>query len=310
MSIDQLPIPVVFVGTIVFLAIAIEIGYLLGKAVRRRSADEKESSVSVISGAILGLAAFMLAFSFGIVSSRYDAKRALVREDANAMRVAFQRADFLPDPDRTQAKAMLVRYLDTRLKFAEAHSLDPDRVRTAFAETRQLQDRLWSMAVAHARANMDSDVAALYLESLNEMATVNATRVAVGIQARIATEIWIALYFLTGLGMMVVGYQTAIAESRRSMIQPVLVLSFALVITLIATIDRPDSGILKVKQQPLIDLRNEMLMNAAPRSGQDQPKPHAPSGSAATGDRIDGDSGALHARPAARHAANPAGSAS
>ncbi|MCL1635601.1 hypothetical protein M2650_13315 [Luteimonas sp. SX5] len=258
MPTDPIPIPVVFVATIIVVAAAVEIGYLLGKAVRRRSADEKESPVSVISGSILGLAAFMLAFTFGIVSARHDAKKGLVREDANAIRVAWQRSDFLPEADRVQAKGLLARYLDTRLRFTEARKLDSDHVRAALAETRQLHDRLWSMAVANARRDMDSDVAALYIEALNEMAAVNAMRVAIGIQARIAKEIWIALFFLIGLGMLVVGYQTAIAESKRSMIQPVLVISFAMVITLIATLDRPDSGVLKVTQQPLVDLRNTM----------------------------------------------------
>ena len=54
----------------------------------------------------------------------------------------------------------------------------------ALAETQQLQDRLWSMAVANARKDMDSDVAALYIEALNDVTRVNALRVAVGLQAR------------------------------------------------------------------------------------------------------------------------------
>lgn len=258
MLIDALPISVLFIGTIIVLALVIELGYLFGRAVHRRSAHETVSSVSAISGSILGLAAFMLAFSFGIVSSRHDTKNRLVREDANAIHVVYQRSDFLPEADRMQAKALLARYLDTRLQFAQDRNLDADRVRVALAETKRLQDRLWSMAVANARKDLDSEAGALYIEALNEMAAVNASRVAVGIQARIAGEIWIALYALIGLGMIVVGYLTAISESRRSIIQPVLVISFALVITLVSMLDRPDSGIMKVKQQPLVDLRSDM----------------------------------------------------
>ena len=58
--------------------------------------------------------------------------------------------------------------------------------------------------------------------------------------------------------MMSVGYQTGIAESKRSMAGPILAVSFALVFALIASLDRPDSGILQVTQQPLIDLRGVM----------------------------------------------------
>ena len=57
----------------------------------------------MIAGAILALATFMLAFTFGIVADRYDTKKGLVREDANAIRTAWQRSDFLPGA-RSSAK--------------------------------------------------------------------------------------------------------------------------------------------------------------------------------------------------------------
>jgi hypothetical protein len=125
-------------------------------------------------------------------------------------------------------------------------------------EAKQLQDRLWATAVANARKDMNSDVAALYIESLNDIVNVHALRVAVGIQSRVEPEVWFVLFVLIGLGAMVVGYQTAIAESGRSMIQPILAASFALVIALIASLDRPDSGVMRVTQRPLIDLQNSM----------------------------------------------------
>ena len=118
------------------------------------------------------------------------------------------------------------------------------------------------MAVANARHDMNSDVAALYIESLNEVNGIHASRVAVGIQARVPGEIWLVLYCVTILGMMCVGYQTGIAGSKRSMARPILALSFALVFALIASLDRPDSGVIKVTQQPLIDLRDAMAAAA------------------------------------------------
>ena len=84
----------------------------------------------------------MLAFTFGIVADRYDTKKGLVREDANAIRIAWHRSDFLPEPDRAQAKMLLSRYLDMRLEFAKERNLDPDHIRTVLSETQQLQDRL------------------------------------------------------------------------------------------------------------------------------------------------------------------------
>ena len=259
MRIDSIPIWAIFAATLVVVMVAIEVGYRLGQAMHRRSEDEKESPVSAIAGAILGLAAFMLAFTFGIVSERYDARRALVREEAVALRTAWQRSDFLPETDRAEAAALLRQYVDLRVTFAEAASLEPDSVKSFLSETQRLQDRLWNMAVANARKDMNSDVAALYIDSLNEVNGIHASRVAVGIQERVPSEIWLVLYCITILGMMGVGYQTGIAGSKRSMAPPILALSFALVFALIASLDRPDSGVLKVTQQPLIDLRDAMV---------------------------------------------------
>ncbi len=264
MRFDSIPLWALFIGTIIIVIVAIEAGYRLGRAMHRRSDDEKESPVSAIASAILGLAAFMLAFTFGIVSERHDTKKGLVRDDAIAIRTAWQRSDFLPETDRAEAKDLLREYVDLRLSFAREVNLRPEHVKEVLTETRRIQDRLWRMAVENARKDMNSDVAAMYIESLNEVNAVHASRVAVGIQARVPVEIWIVLYCITILGMMSVGYQTGIAGSRRSMVRPILALAFALVFVLIASLDRPDSGVMKVTQQPLIDLRGSMAAGAGP----------------------------------------------
>jgi len=252
MRIDVLPIWSVFAMTLVVVMLTIEIGHRLAHAVHRGPQDEKDSPISAITGAILGLAAFMLAFTFGIVSERHDSKKALVREDAIALRAAWQRADFLPETDRAEAKALLRRYIDDRVQFAQEGNAEPEHVKHFLSETQRIQDRLWDTAVVNARKDMNSDVAALYIDSLGEVNGIHASRVAVAIQARVPGEIWLVLYLITVLGMMSLGYQTGITESKRSLVQAILALSFAL----IASLDRPDSGVVRVTQQPLIDLRD------------------------------------------------------
>jgi hypothetical protein len=103
--------------------------------------------------------------------------------------------------------------------------------------------------------DMNSDVAALYIEALNTLTNDHASRVFVGIHARMPAGIWMALYALVMLRRVAVGYHTAIAGSRRSWMMLILGLSFSLVITLIAALDRPQGGYVLVSQQPLEDLR-------------------------------------------------------
>ena len=249
---DALPVWAIFAGTLLGVVAAIEAGYRLGRAARSRSEDEKESPVSAIAATILALLAFIMAFTFGIVSDRYDARKALVREEANAIRTAWLRSDFLPEPDHGEAVRLLRGYVDGRLAAVQSHDLA--RVRAAVVESGRIQRQLWDMAVVNARKDMNSDVAALYIESLNEITSLHASRVDVGLHARIPAGIWLALCALVIVSMLAVGYHTAIAGSRRSWIMLILALSFSLVITLIAALDRPQVGYLPVSQQPLEDL--------------------------------------------------------
>jgi len=251
---DAFALWIVSAATLVAILAGIEGGYRLGRAALTRSDAEKEAPVSAIAGTVLAMLAFMMAFTFGIVSDRYDARKALVLEEANAIRTAWLRAAFLPEPDRGEAVALLRQYVDGRL--SSIQSGDFAAVQRAVVQAGDIQRRLWDMAVVNARKDMNSDVAALYVDALNALTTVHASRVSVGIHARMPAGIWIALYVLVMLSMVAVGYHTAIAGSRRSWMMLILGLSFTLVITLIVALDRPRSGYVPVSQQPLEDLRS------------------------------------------------------
>ena len=254
-----MPIWAMFIGSAVLVVASIELGYLMGYRSHRRSEEEKESPVSAIAASVLGLLAFMLAFSFGIVSNRYDAKKTLMREEANAIGTAWLRADLLPAGERAEAKELLREYLETRLDFVQSQKLQADKLAFVLAETARIQNRLWGMAVADAPPGpMHPNMAALYLDALNRVFDLGALRKAVGLQARVPASIWVALSALMVLGMMAVGYQTGVSGSRRSNARVILALSFSLVIVLIVELDRPDSGIIRVSQQPQIDLLNDM----------------------------------------------------
>jgi protein-S-isoprenylcysteine O-methyltransferase Ste14 len=265
MEMNATPIGALFFGIIFFVMVSIELGYRVGGIVHKRTEEEKESAVSAIEGAVLGLFAFILAFTFGMVAERYDARKGLVREEANVIRTACMRSDFLPEPDRAEARRLLLEYVDARLgtsHFTKPSQVTPEQMQRLLADSDRIQRRLWDMAVTNARKDMNSDVAALYIESLNQLSEVHASRVAIGLQQRIPGSIWIVLWSLTFLGMAGVGYQTAIAGSKRSWARPILAISFSLVITLIAALDRPQNDYVRVSQQPMIDVRDFMRISS------------------------------------------------
>jgi hypothetical protein len=266
MTMDDLPLWLIFVLTTLLIVAAIEGGYLLGKRARSKSSDEKESPVGAISGTVLALLAFILAFTFSIVSDRYDTRRALVREQAAAIRTAYERSDFLPDPQGSEARALYNEYIDLLVQAGSGGHLSSTHALIDDMEAIQVQ--LWDMAVANVRAGDNSDISALYVESINEMNNVLATRIAVSVQARMPGGIWLVLYALIILAMASMGYQTAIADSRRTWAMVLMAMAFAIVIVVIAALDDPERGYLPVSQQPLIDLQAQMAADIGQISGQ------------------------------------------
>ncbi|QJE98818.1 hypothetical protein [Luteolibacter luteus] len=261
MNLDFIPIWVLLAITILLVLFSLEGGYRLGHRSRRKSEDEKESPVSAIAGSILGLVAFVMAFTFGIVTDRYDSRKGLVREEANSVGTTYLRTDFMAEPDSSESKTLLKQYVIDRLDFTErirSGKMSQEEYSAGMAKAGGVHKRLWELAVINARKDMNSDVAALYIDSLNGLIDLHALRVAVALQARIPMAIWLSLATLTFLGMLAVGYQMGIAGSKRSLVQPILAISFSLVIALIASLDRPNASFIKVSQQPFVDLLNSM----------------------------------------------------
>lgn len=258
MLIDVLPAWALFFISVGLVLGSAEIGYRVGRAIRGTDDCEREEPASSISGVVLGLLAFILAFTFSMVSERYDNKKSLVREEANAIRTAWRRSDFLAEPDRARSKELLQNYVASRVAVAQEDPEDMGLVKATIDEAVRTQKQLWDLALTNGRLDMNSDIGALYVESINELANVHALRVGVGINARIPTTLWIVLIILLALSMIGLGYYTAIADSRRSRVTTVLAIAFSMVFALIAALDRPGNRFMPVNQDALINLMSEM----------------------------------------------------
>jgi hypothetical protein len=208
----------------------------------------------------LALLAFMLAFTFGLASSRFDVRKGLVIDEANAIGTTYLRAGLLPEPYRTDVRNLLREYVDVRLEAAQ-----PGKLSQSIGRSEELHARLWSHAVAVGEQNPGSIVVGLFIGSLNEVIDLHAKQLALGMRNRIPSPIWATLYFAAVLGMSAMGYHAGLAGSGRSLAIIALVLAFSAVMTLIADLDRPQAGLLRVSQQTMIDLQRTMASCTAVR---------------------------------------------
>jgi hypothetical protein len=249
---DLVPLWLLFLTTIAVIFLAVEGGYRLGNY-RRGHSPEKDAPVGAMVGAMLGLLAFMLAFTFGLAASRFDARRLTILDEANAIGTTYLRAGLLPEPHRTEIRRSLREYVDVRLEGVRQANLTE-----ALSRSTELHTQMWSQATAVADLDPRSIVTGLFIQSLNELIDLHATRVMVGLRSRIPAVIWVALFFVATLTMATMGYHEGLAGTRRSLASLALVVSFSTVLLLTADLDRLHEGFLQVSQQSMLDLQKSM----------------------------------------------------
>ena len=260
---DFLPLWGVFLGALAAMLAGAEAGLRLGQYRQRNLEAEKESTVGVIVAATVGLLAFILAFTFSLAASRFDTRRELLQAEVNAIGTAYLQADFLPGDGGPKVRDLFRQYVDVRL---EVHR-SPDRLPEVLLKSAELHKALWAEAVKASRHKArDSELVSLFVSSLNSVIDLHATRVTAGLRSRIPMVIWCALILVSMVSMASMGYYAGLTSSRRSVVGLAMILCFVVVMMLIADLDRPAEGALRVNHQGMIELRESMT--AASPEGQ------------------------------------------
>jgi hypothetical protein len=249
---DSFPLWLLFAATVVLICGAVEVGYRLGRY-RQVHLPEKEAPVGAMAAAMLGLLAFMLAFTFGLAATRFDERRHAILNESNAIGTTYLRAEMLPSPHRAQVRRLLRDYVDARVEGVATGQLNE-----AVSQSQELQRQLWTEATAVAEADARSIISGLFIQSLNEMIDLHSTRVMVGLRSRIPAVIWGALYFVATLTMATMGYHEGLTGARRSLASFALVVAFSSILFMTVDLDRPQEGLLRISQQSVLDLQQLM----------------------------------------------------
>ena len=81
----DLPMWAIYIVTVLVILLSAEAGYRVGNWRSRSGSREKEAPIGGLVGATLGLLAFLLAFTFSGAATRFDARRQMVLQEANAL---------------------------------------------------------------------------------------------------------------------------------------------------------------------------------------------------------------------------------
>lgn len=245
----------VFVLSLVVLWVSEQIGVLLHRYFGGMGKESRED-LGLILGASLTLLGLIIGFSFSMAISRYDQRKNLEEAEANAIGTEFVRADLLPNEDAARVRALLGKYLEQRLFFYRER--DSDRLHQIDATTSQIGAELWAAVRSPAETHPDP-VRALVLAGMNDILNSQGYTQAAWWN-RIPVAAWLLMGAISICCNAMVGFY---ASHLRSTTPLFLVLPLVLSITffLIADIDSPRRGIIRVKPQNLSSLGTSMHAN-------------------------------------------------
>ena len=235
---------------------ASEIGFQLGRRGRPSNNDSTRSQVNMLQAASLGMLALLLGFTFSMALTRFETRKQLVLDEADAIGTTYLLAQLLPEPACKEVSGLLRRYVDVRLEFYQAGT-DQRRLQKVDEDTKKLHRALWSHAIATGRQDPRAIPTGLFIQSLNDVIDLHDKRVT-AMGNHVPESIFIVLLIVATLSLGLVGYGAGIGKDRSLLPTVISVILISSVILLIMDLDRPRRGLIKVSQQNMVDLQNSL----------------------------------------------------
>jgi hypothetical protein len=246
---------VVFLLTAVLLLALTEVGFRLGLRLHAKRDEARKGHIGGIQGAVLGLLGLLLGFTFAMAVERYNTRRGLVLQEANAVGTTYLRASLLPDAHQAPVKDLLRRYVDVRLKYQPLAD-DPAKLAEGMRLSGDIQTELWQHAVEAAK-EAPNNITATFIESLNDTIDSDAKRITAG-RAHIPGGVWLLLVMVAAFSCVTTGYGVGAQGARATLGSIFLPLLITVVIVLIFDLSHPRQGLIGISQQPLIDLQQSI----------------------------------------------------
>jgi hypothetical protein len=237
---------IIFIVSLVAQSLAALLGDFLRKRSHSIRKDERED-LSTEKAASLTLLALIIGFSFSMAVTRYDQRKNYEEGENNAIGTEYARADLLPTEDAKIVHTLLKQYLNLRIAFYS--TVDQQPVSQINADTAKIQAELWSAVSSEANAQPTA-IRALVAAGMNDVLNSQSYTEASWLN-RIPTAAWIFMLLIAVSCNILVGY-----SERRTRIHLLFVLPLIVSISflLIADIESPRGGIIRIHPQNLLAL--------------------------------------------------------
>jgi hypothetical protein len=236
----------------IILSFAIEAGQRTAARFQVQDDTNRKEQMVAIRDGLFVLVSLLLGFTLALAVPRFAERRSLLIDEANSIGVAYLRAETLPPSNRDQAQQLLRQYVDARIDLDNA-GLDQARINEDARHAKQIQEHLWDGAVDVTRTDR-SAISAAYMSSLNQIVDLHEKRISAS-ENRIPPGIWILIFSVSLIAVFARGLTLARRFWLTLLLAP---LTIAIVVALIADLDTPSRGLIRLDQSAMLRIKAEM----------------------------------------------------
>jgi hypothetical protein len=230
----------------------------------RTKDTETSADLGIIQTATLTLLGLIIGFTFSMAIARYDLRQIYEEAEANAIGTEFLRADLLPSKTAESIKALLNEYLDQRILFYSKQ--DHETAKQITQRTMALENAMWNEILPVARTQPTPPIA-LVVSGMNDVINSRGYTQAAWWNRIPSAAWWLMAAIAVGANVLVgFGARNFRGNVGLFMIFPAMI---AISFFLIADIDSPRGGVIRIDPRNLIDLKQSIssVNSSAPTIG-------------------------------------------
>nr|WP_315597931.1 hypothetical protein [uncultured Cupriavidus sp.] len=242
---------ILFVVLLLIMGVATGIGALVLRRIWPIPKQNRDD-FNIIQGATLTLLALLIGFTLSMAVGRYDQRKNLEEEEANAIGTEYLRADLMA-ADAAAIKKLLGQYLEQRILYYRTR--DREKVQAIEERTARIEREMWRV-VRDAASAAPNPITALAVAGMNDVINSQGYAEAAWLN-RIPVSAWGLMITIAFFSSLLQGYGIR-TEGTKLFLLLIVPMTVSLSLSLISDIDSPRGGLIRVVPQNLLNLQESL----------------------------------------------------
>lgn len=249
---------VIVLVLMVAMMLAAEIAYQVGRLWPMRAGETSGRYFIAVQGSLLALLSLLLGFTFNMSTQRYEMRRRLVMDDADALGALWRQNSLLAEPQRSKFEPLLRQYIELRADTAVLKGeLAGAELASRIDLAASLHGRMWDVVKTELQRERPARGAQAMVALLGNAQSLHRQRIyAYG--SRVPEIIIMMLFGTAVTAMFAVGYSGGLTQQRGMLLRVMITLVVCGTVFTILDLDTPRRGLIHVEQTPMLWVKQMM----------------------------------------------------